>query len=614
MTCTIPRPRTGRRWLRLLFACTLAGAVPAPAAAQADGVPAGEWRYIGGDAGHTRYSGLDQITAGNFEDLEVAWVWRGDNFGPGVLGVSRATPIYVDGVLYTVAGERRTVAALDPATGETLWTYREPHTTRFDRGMRNGYGKGVAYAEVDGRGVIYIISPAFFLHALDARTGRPLENWGRAVPLPGFPRSGVVDLLPDLIAGWGPWESWDGAYDPDFGIPRELGFITSSSPPIVVNGVVVVGNSAEQGYHQTRIENVPGDIMGYDARTGEHLWKFHVIPRPGEFGHDTWENDAWQWTGDVSSWAPLSADPRARPGLRADQSADHRLLRRLPAGRRPVRHERHRPGRAGGRAGVALPDRAPRRLELRQPDGAGDAERDRGRPAAGDRRADHQAGVGVHVRPGDGRADLADRGAAGAAVRGAGRAPVPDPADADPARGVRDAGVDGGRPDRLHARAAGRSAGDRQELPARADLQPADPARASFRAALVRKLPERRVEHLRAHVGRPRDGYPVRLHAARLPLREHRAGGGHRRAARYQDDRPHLCRLRGPEPRRLPRAAGAADLQAVLQPHRRDRHEPRRTSVGGAQRRHARAHPQPSGPGRASTFRTPAACRTLSRW
>ena len=277
--------------------------------AQTQGTENGEWRYIGGDVWHTRYSPLDQVTAGNFEDLEIAWVWRGDNYGSTTLGVSRSTPIYVDGLLYTVAGERRTVIAIDPATGETVWTYREPHTTRVNRGMRNGYGKGVAYAEVDGRGVIYVITPAFFLHALDAKTGRPLEDWGQSIQLPDFPDSGVVDLLPDLISDWGPWQSWDGVYDADFGIPRELGHITSSSPPIVVNGVVVVGNSAEQGYNQTRIENVPGDIMGYDARTGEHLWKFHVIPRPGEFGHDTWENDAWEWTGDVSSWAPISADP-----------------------------------------------------------------------------------------------------------------------------------------------------------------------------------------------------------------------------------------------------------------------------------------------------------------
>ena len=197
LAVTLPaRTPAGRRVSAVVLAGFFTGALlaPVPAIAQEDETPPGEWRYIGGDAAHTRYSGLDQITAGNFEDLEVAWVWRGDNYGAGPLGVSRATPIYVDGVLYTVAGERRTVVAIDPATGETLWTYREPHTTRFDRG------------------------------------------------------------------------------------------------------------------NQTRIENVPGDILGYDARTGEHKWKFHVIPRPGEFGHETWENDAWEWTGDVSSWAPISAD------------------------------------------------------------------------------------------------------------------------------------------------------------------------------------------------------------------------------------------------------------------------------------------------------------------
>ena len=118
-----------------------------------------------------------------------------------------------------------------------------------------------------------------------------------------------MDLLADLIDGWGPWENWSQPYDAYQGLPLELGYITSSSPPIVVNDVVIVGNSAERGYHQTRIEMVPGDILAYDANTGEQKWKFHVIPRPGEFGHETWENDAWEWTGDVSSWAPMAADP-----------------------------------------------------------------------------------------------------------------------------------------------------------------------------------------------------------------------------------------------------------------------------------------------------------------
>jgi quinoprotein glucose dehydrogenase len=188
---------------------------------------------------------------------------------------------------------------MDPMTGETLWSYREPNTFRWEYSMRKDYGKGVAYAEVDGKGVVYIISPAFFLTALDADTGAPLEGFGAPVPIDGFAQTGVVDLLAHM----------GHEYDPFYGIPKEVGYVTSSSPPIVVNDVVVIGNSAEQGYNQSRIENIPGDILAFDAKTGAFKWKFNVIPRPGEFGHDTWENDAWQYTGDVSPWAPLSADP-----------------------------------------------------------------------------------------------------------------------------------------------------------------------------------------------------------------------------------------------------------------------------------------------------------------
>ena len=288
---------------------TLTGLWHSPLIAQDGTAAPGEWRYIGGNADHTRYTPLEQIDAENFESLEVAWIWRGDNFGPSVDYVFRSTPLYVDGLLYTVAGQRRTVAAIDPATGETIWTYREPHTTRYERGMRNNYGKGVAYAEVNGRGVIYTSTPGFFLHALDAKSGRPLEGWGRPVPVEGFSQTGVVDMLPDLVSDWEPWLTAGYQYDPEGGIPRHLGNLSTSSPPIVVNGVVVVGNVHEQGYYQTRTENIPGDILAYDAASGEFLWKFHVIPRPGEFGHETWENDAWRRTGDVSSWAPMSADP-----------------------------------------------------------------------------------------------------------------------------------------------------------------------------------------------------------------------------------------------------------------------------------------------------------------
>lgn len=254
-----------------------------------------EWTTLGNDFAHTRSTSSTQITAENFADLEVAWVWDGASFEAQS---GRSTPSYINGKLFTVAGARRHVVAIDPDTGSTLWSYREPDTGRWEYSMRADYGKGVGYANIDGRDIIYIISPGFFLTALDAETGQPLEGFGGPVEVEGFPETGVVDLLKDL----------GHPYDPYEGIPLERGYITSSSPPIVVNDVVVVGNSAEQGYNQSRIENVPGDILGYDARTGDFLWKFNVIPQPGEYGHETWQNDSWQYTGDISSWAPISAD------------------------------------------------------------------------------------------------------------------------------------------------------------------------------------------------------------------------------------------------------------------------------------------------------------------
>ena len=150
-----------------------------------------DWLTLGSDYAHTRYIPASEINADNFENLETAWVWDGSSFNASS---GRATPSYIDGILYTVAGDRRHVVAIEPQTGETIWSYREPHTFRYEYSMRKDYGKGVAYSEVDGRGVIYIVSPGFFLTALDAKTGAPLEDFGHEIGVEGFPDTGVVDL------------------------------------------------------------------------------------------------------------------------------------------------------------------------------------------------------------------------------------------------------------------------------------------------------------------------------------------------------------------------------------------------------------------------------------
>ena len=280
---------------RGLITAVILSLATACAEPEAEVVTDGDWPVITGNLMGQRYSPLDQITAENFGQLEVAWIWDGSAY-PEVN--ARATPIHVNGKLISVAGERRHVVATDAGTGETLWDWVEPETFRWEYSMRKNHGKGVAYANVGGRDIIYVVTPAFFLHALDADTGQPIEGFGGSVPIEGFPETGTVDLLAHL----------GHEYDVADGIPLEVGYITSSSPAIVVNGVIVVGNSAEQGYNQSRRENVPGDILAFDARTGAFKWKFNVLPGPGELGHETWENDAWEWTGDISSWAPLSAD------------------------------------------------------------------------------------------------------------------------------------------------------------------------------------------------------------------------------------------------------------------------------------------------------------------
>ena len=310
---------------------------------------AGEWPNITGGDAATRYSSLDQINASNFNNLKVAWEWRGDRDAGVDLGGevnARGLPIYVDGMLITVSGPRRTVVALDPATGKTLWTFQEPTTgaPRILDAREPRQGRRLCAHQRPRRGLHH---HAGVLPARARRQDRPAAGeLGRRRADRRLPEDRLGRPAEGSDRGLGAVAEGEANRTiRTRGIPLELGYITSSSPPIVVNDVLVVGNSAEQGYHQTRLENVPGDILGYDARTGKFMWKFHVIPRPGEVRpRDVGERRVALDRRRLVVGADVGRS-RARARLHPDQRRDDRLLRRIPAGRQPVRRERDRAGR-----------------------------------------------------------------------------------------------------------------------------------------------------------------------------------------------------------------------------------------------------------------------------
>jgi quinoprotein glucose dehydrogenase len=129
-----------------------------PAVAQT-GATGGQWHYYGGDSGNTKYSPLDQINRDNVKDLKIAWRWKSENFGPAPEFVYETTPLMVNGVLYTTAGHRRAVVAIDAATGETLWFYRMDEGQRGLNAPRRNSGRGLAYWTDGTAGRIFLVTP-----------------------------------------------------------------------------------------------------------------------------------------------------------------------------------------------------------------------------------------------------------------------------------------------------------------------------------------------------------------------------------------------------------------------------------------------------------------------
>ena len=248
-----------------------------------EGTANGEWRHYAGDLASTRYSPLDQIGPSNFNDLELAWRLKTDNFGPRPEYNFESTPLMVDGVVYTTAGTRRAVVAVDAGTGEYLWMHRIVEGERGAAAPRQLSGRGLAYRDDGGAGQIIYVTPGYRLIALDAATGRRV---------PGFGTDGIVDLMQHM----------DQEIDPISGA------IGLHATPMVAGDTIIIGAAHVPGSAPRSMRNTKGYVRGFDADTGARRWIFHTIPGGDEFGNDTWLNESWRYTGNTGVWGQISVD------------------------------------------------------------------------------------------------------------------------------------------------------------------------------------------------------------------------------------------------------------------------------------------------------------------
>ena len=249
------------------------------------GARGGEWARYGGDAGTTKYAPLDQINTQNVSRLRIAW--QRPAVDPSIRsrvpdltfsGNFRATPLMIGGVLYTPNGVGL-VEALHPGTGKTLWV-QEPFPEQGEAGFRGTSSRGLVYW-ADGTDRRLFVVRGEYLIALDPNTGRPLA---------GFGDRGRINLRTGLG-------------------PRATGYSWTGVPQVCRDVVIVgVGIGASMSDRPTHKEGVPGVVQAFDVRTGKPRWRFNPIPRPGQVGSETWENDSWSYSGDANLWSLISAD------------------------------------------------------------------------------------------------------------------------------------------------------------------------------------------------------------------------------------------------------------------------------------------------------------------
>ena len=268
------------------------------AGAQPAGQPStarGDWPMYFADPSGSRYSPQDQINTSNFNKLELAWHFKTDALGAHPEYKLEGTPIEVNGTVYSTAGSRRAVVALDAKTGELKWVYSINEGIRAAISPRQLSGRGVSYW-TDGSGderIIYITT-GYRLVELNAKTGQPIENFGE---------HGVIDMKVGAYTGVA---GQPGVYKQIDLVTGEIGLHTT---PTVVGDTVIVGSSMKEGFQPTTQNNTKGIVRAWDVKTGKLIWTFHDVPQKGEFGYDSWEKGSADMNGNAGVWTGITVDP-----------------------------------------------------------------------------------------------------------------------------------------------------------------------------------------------------------------------------------------------------------------------------------------------------------------
>jgi quinoprotein glucose dehydrogenase len=213
----------------------------------------GDWPMFNRDLSGTRYSPLKQITPKNVGTLKLAWrlQLRPDTSGPpsGFGAFSQATPIVVDGVMYLPSGNK--ILALDPNTGKEIWAYNVTGGRPSPR--------GVAYWPGDGSGPSRIFFTAGRrLMSVNADSGTMVSDVDTVVPYNGT--------------------------------------------PTIYKNLIILGANVPEAQNANPAQNLPGDTRAYDVKTGNKVWEFHSVPRPGEKGNETWAGESWKNRTGANNW------------------------------------------------------------------------------------------------------------------------------------------------------------------------------------------------------------------------------------------------------------------------------------------------------------------------